>query len=71
LVGCLLGCKSEEGAGGYAGEDVKPISTGAGGTVYAAPPKDAPDGGYVVAPANPNDPKFKPDPKLAGSGGTH
>lgn len=34
---------------------------------YSAPPVNAAQGSsYRIAPANPNDPKFKPDPKLAG-----
>ena len=41
-----------------------------GATVVHEPPKDGniPEGGMVLQPPNPNDPKFKADPRLAGGG---
>jgi len=41
-----------------------------GATVIHEPPKDGniPEGGMVLQPPNPNDPKFKADPRLAGGG---
>jgi hypothetical protein len=46
--------------------DTKPAS---GGQVLNAPPTGSTtSGGYRIAPANPNDPHFKPDPRLAGGG---
>lgn len=70
----MLGCRSDDDETGYKGETVKPITSGpnasaAGGATYAAPPANVPAGtGYAVAPPDPNDPRFKADPKLAGSG---
>jgi hypothetical protein len=42
-----------------------------GATVVNQPPADGsvPAGGIVLKPKNPDDPKFKQDPKLAGGGG--
>jgi len=32
------------------------------------PSKTTPGGSYKIEPANPNDPRWKPDPKLGGGG---
>jgi len=37
-------------------------------TVVNAPTDQIPPGGIVIKPANPDDPKFKADPKLHGGG---
>lgn len=37
-----------------------------GGTVINDPADAQPGGSYQIKPANPDDPRFKPDPRLAG-----
>jgi len=47
------------------GKTIKPVS----GNVYTQAPSSAPTGSTIqVKPANPDDPHFKQDPKLAGGG---
>ncbi|AIE87284.1 hypothetical protein [Fimbriimonas ginsengisoli] len=45
--------------------DTKPAN---GGQVFNTPPAEGTQGGYRIAPKDPNDPHFKQDPKLAGGG---
>ncbi len=69
---CLVGCKGsdeETSATNQNGTPAKPFQANTKGNVYSTPPANV-EGGYAVSPANPDDPRFKPDPKLAGAGGT-
>jgi len=73
----LGGCaKGEEAAASGTGATSSKAAPGGGkekvngATVIHEPPKDGniPAGGMVLQPPNPNDPKFKADPRLAGGG---
>lgn len=78
VAGALLssGCNSE--AEVSAGSTAAPVSTEGDQTkgdnvqtnapVYNDPSKAPESGGYKIEPANKDDPKFKPDPKLGGGG---
>lgn len=57
-----MGPNALEGANAQAGRG--------GATIRHAPPTDGkiPPGGLVLTPADPNDPKFKPAPGMAGGG---
>jgi len=68
IVGlCAAGCKKSAVTDDN-GAALKPIAgQGTSAPVYDRPPSGIQAGsGYSVAPANPNDPRFKADPKLAG-----
>jgi len=72
MAGCAAKPEAEAASSAASGAnasqpgDTRPAS---GGRVYNAPPQNAAPGeGYRIAPANPNDPKFKQDPRLGGGG---
>ncbi|MBX7132009.1 MAG: hypothetical protein K1X67_04945 [Fimbriimonadaceae bacterium] len=73
LGGCSKG-EEASAAGSGAGSSKAAPAGGKekvnGATVIHEPPKDGniPAGGMVLQPPNPNDPKFKADPRLAGGG---
>lgn len=72
------GCSSESDVAGSSTELKKPqdatkMGVGdnvvqEGGTTVSDPGQVKEGGSYKLAPANPDDPKFKPDPKLGGGG---
>lgn len=68
----LGGCGQKEGATADAGgTGIKPKGkTQSGATIVNEVPgnESIPQGGVVITPPNPNDPKFKADPRLAGGG---
>lgn len=81
LVLSTAGCKSggdEEGTAaqpaagqaGAAGGGSVAGTTGAPGPapVFNSPSQAVGSGSFRIKPANPSDPKFKPDPRLAGGG---
>lgn len=73
LAFAIAGCGSKSGSAAGGGSDAAGggVKKENGATVVNEVPKDGsvPEGGIVLRPSNPDDPKFKPDPKLAGGGG--
>lgn len=66
------GASAESGGSTTAASGQNPAGTKVNGaTVVNEPPRDGniPKGGVVLKPSNPDDEKFKPDPRLAGGGG--
>lgn len=61
-----VGCGSEEPA--EVNLQPKPGDTVNGAKIVSSPPDSIPSGGVMLRPKNPNDPKFKPDPRLHGGG---
>lgn len=61
---CLVGCSAVNGPNENAGKTGEvPLSSA---KTASAPPSGYNGGGVVIKPADPNNPVFKADPKLAG-----
>jgi curli biogenesis system outer membrane secretion channel CsgG len=59
----LCGCQQKPADTAEANTAAVPNSSA---TKYDDPSKAPDSGGYKISPSDPNDPKFKPDPKLGG-----
>ena len=51
---------------GASGSDVQVGQKINGATAVGSPTDKIPEGGIVLRPPDPNDPKYKPDPRLGG-----
>jgi hypothetical protein len=74
FLGGALGCASEDVSTAQAiesapqGDQSKGDNVRTNAPVVHDPQQVQPGGSYKIEPANPNDEKFRPDPRLGGGG---